>query len=136
MIERKSRRRDPAALSAAADAPKDTAKTSNAPGSALDWLPCTRRPQQDLRTQLERRRSQSHRSVPLDCGCRDPWPCRCTQPPLSERQLDAWQDAAEHILASGRMPLLPLEVRRALWRRPESRELAALLHEGCGEAIT
>ena len=135
MDERKTRRRDPAALSAA-DAHKDTAQAANAPGSALEWVPCTRSYPQDRRSQLERRRGQSRRSVPLDCGCRDPWPCRCTEPPLSDRRLDAWQDAAEHILASGRMPLVPLEVRRALWRRPESRDLAARLHEGCGEAVT
>lgn len=55
--------------------------------------------------------------VPLDCGCRDPWPCRCTDPPLSEHALDGWRDAARHVLAVGRMPLVPLEVRRAFYRR-------------------
>jgi hypothetical protein len=27
--------------------------------------------------QLRRRREASYRLPPLDCGCRDPWPCRC-----------------------------------------------------------
>ena len=84
--------------------------------------------------QLRRRRSASQRMVPLQCGCPDPWPCRCTDPPLTERALDAWRDAAWHILKTGQMPLVPIEVRRALWRRPADRELAELLHQGCGGA--
>ncbi|OSC27105.1 hypothetical protein B8W68_09900 [Mycobacterium paraintracellulare] len=83
-----------------------------------------------------RRHAAAHRSVPLDCGCRDPWPCHCTEPPLSEHAIDGWRDAAEHVLATGRTPVLPIEVRRALWRRGGAdRELAELLHEACGEAI-
>ncbi|AFC55001.1 hypothetical protein OCQ_34890 [Mycobacterium paraintracellulare] len=40
------------------------------------------------------------------------------------------------MLATGRTPVLPIEVRRALWRRGGAdRELAELLHEACGEAI-
>lgn len=38
-----------------------------------------------------------------------------------------------HLLRAGRAPLLPLEVRRALWRRGGAdRELAELLHDECG----
>lgn len=74
--------------------------------------------------------------VPLDCGCRDPWGCVCTEPPLSEYALDGWRNAANHLLASGRMPLIPLEVRRALYRRGgDDRELAQKLHAGCEGAI-
>jgi hypothetical protein len=90
-----------------------------------------------LGRQLRRRRDAAARSVPLDCGCRDPWPCRCTEPPLSDWALHGWRDAAKHLLAAGHPPLVPLEVRRALWRRGgNDRELAELLHEACGQAIT
>lgn len=75
--------------------------------------------------------------VPLDCGCGpDPWLCRCTEPPLSDRVIDGWRDAAWHVLAVGQMPLVPLEVRRALYRRGGTdRELAETLHAGCGGVI-
>lgn len=84
----------------------------------------------------DRRRDAAHRRVPLNCGCRDSWPCRCTDPPLSEHALDGWRDAANHVLASGRMPVVPLDVRRALYRRGGTdRELAETLHAGCEGAI-
>ncbi|WP_231984655.1 hypothetical protein [Mycobacterium sp. 852014-52144_SCH5372336] len=50
--------------------------------------------------------------------------------------IDGWRDAARHVLAAGRMPLVPLEVRRALYRRGGAdRELAEILHAGCGGVI-
>lgn len=130
--ERKSRRpTQPATFPTAAATPDDTGR----PGKALVWIPCTRTFPQDLRSQLQRRRGAAKRSVPLDCGCRDPYTCQCTEPPLFGRALDAWRDAALHMLEVGNMPLVPLEVRRALWRRGSAdRELAELLHEGCGGA--
>ncbi|OBF86974.1 hypothetical protein A5791_19880 [Mycobacterium sp. 852002-51163_SCH5372311] len=68
--------------------------------------------------------------MPLDCGCPDPWPCRCSEPPLTERMIDGGRDAALHILdTTGRIPLLETEVLQALWRRGGTdRELAELLH--------
>lgn len=77
-----------------------------------------------------RRRSASQRLTILDCGCADPWPCRCTETPLSARVVDGWRDAAEYIRATGKMPLLPAEVLRALYRRGgDDRVLAEqLLH--------
>lgn len=86
---------------------------------------------------LRSRRAASRRSAPLDCGCRDPWPCRCTQPPLTNHALDSWRDAAEHVLsATGRPPLVPIEVRRAWYRRGGAyRELAERLHEACGGRV-
>jgi len=116
---------------------QNTAGTDKNPGGALQWLPCTWDHPQDLRSQLERRRQAAKRSVPLDCGCgtRDPLLHTCTQPPFSEHALDAWRDAAWHVLETGHMPLVPLEVRCALWRRPADRQLAELFHEGCGGAV-
>ncbi|PBJ42962.1 hypothetical protein BB737_05655 [Mycobacterium avium subsp. hominissuis] len=82
---------------------------------------------------MSRRREAAARSLPLDCGCRDPWPCRCTEPPLDDRQLDSWRDAALHVLRADLVPVLPIEVRRALWRRGgPDRVLAELLHDACG----
>ena len=86
-----------------------------------------------------RRRQAGYRLVPMDCGCRtaDPWPCRCTQPPLTDRALDGWRDAANHVLDCGQIALVPLEVRRALWRRQGSdRLLAERLHQACGEVAS
>lgn len=85
---------------------------------------------------LHRRRAAAQRMVPLDCGCADPWPCQCTQPPLSEHALDSWRATAEYLLANAGPPLVPLEVRRALYRRGgRDRELAERLHRGCGGAV-
>ena len=86
--------------------------------------------------QLRRRRAASQRMVPLDCGCIDPWPCRCTEPPLSERMIDAGREAARHILEAGHLPLLELEVLQALWRRGgDDRALAEQLHAATGGRI-
>lgn len=104
-------------------------------GAQLVWVPCTWTSRQDLSAQLERRRQAAKRSVPLDCGCRDGWTCRCTEPPLTDDALDDWRDAAWHVLGTGNMPMVPLQIRRALWRRPADRELAELLHRGCGGAV-
>jgi hypothetical protein len=89
--------------------------------------------------QLRRRRAASYRCEPLDCSCRDPWTCRCytTEPPLSEHALDGWRDAALKVLSGGQLPLLPIEVRRALWKRGgPDRVLAERLHDACGGEIT
>ena len=85
---------------------------------------------------LRRRRAASQRVPPLDCGCPDPWPCRCSRPPLSERMIDAGRDAALHILDAGKVPLLEIEVLQALWRRGGAdRVLAELLNEASGGEI-
>lgn len=82
------------------------------------------------------RRQASYRLIPLDCGCRDPWPCRCTVPPLSDKTVDAGRAAALHVLDQGRVPLLELEVLRALYRRGGlDRQLAEQLHRLTGGAV-
>ena len=94
---------------------------------------------QDIHSQLERRRDAKNRSVPLGCGCRDSWTCRCydTEPPLSDHALDGWRDAALKVLFNRQVPLLPIEVRRALWKRGgPDRVLAERLHEACGGEVT
>lgn len=93
--------------------------------------------------QLRDRRAASQRMVSLDCGCptgrhADPLACcLCSFPPLTDHAVDSWAAAAEHVLAAGQMPLVPLEVRRALHRRGgRERQLAELLHRGCGQVAT
>ena len=53
----------------------------------------------------------------------------------SPRPANAAESDNSTTKGTGHMPLLPLEVRRALWRRPADRALAELLHDACGEAI-
>jgi hypothetical protein len=90
----------------------------------------------DVAGQLRARRGASQRMVSLDCGCRDPWPCRCSDPPLSENMIDAGRSAALHILDTGKVPLLELEVLRALYRRGGAdRTLAERLHQMTGGVV-
>jgi hypothetical protein len=70
---------------------------------------------------LHRRRVAAARSVPLDCGCRDPWLCDCTDNQLDRDGFDRWVDAggaaARHLLERGCTPILETEVLQALSRR-------------------
>lgn len=89
-----------------------------------------RRTPEPVAEQLSRRRAASQRLVSLDCGCKDSWTCRCTEPPLSEHAVDGWRDAAQHLLDRGETPVLPIEVLRSLYRRGGSdRVLAEHLHQ-------
>jgi hypothetical protein len=85
---------------------------------------------------LHRRRYASQRSIPLACGCPDPWTCRCTDPPLSDYAVDGWRNAVEHVLATGQTPILPIEVLQRLWRNGGAdRELAARVWEQTGGLV-
>ena len=84
---------------------------------------------QDLHAQLHHRRQAAYRLVPLACGCCDPAVCACTEPPPTERWVDAGAAAAQHLLELGLTPILDVAVLRALWRRPgRDRDLAQHLH--------
>lgn len=85
-------------------------------------------------TAWKRRHEAARRLPPLDCGCGpDPWVCRCTEPPLSELAVDGWRDAARHVMVRGHIPLIPLEVLRALYRRGgDDQALALELHRAAG----
>jgi hypothetical protein len=72
---------------------------------------------QDLRAQLHRRRVAAAKSLPLACNCRDPYLCACTEPPPTERWVDAGAAAAQHLLEVGLTPILDVAVLQALWRR-------------------
>lgn len=84
----------------------------------------------------KRRCDAAFRLAPLDCGCRDGWLCRCSEPALSEKMIDAGRDAALHVLATGYIPVVKYEVLQALWRRgEEDRELAELVHTLAGGVV-
>jgi hypothetical protein len=136
-VRRESRPADNEAASTAADDSQYNDQPDNKPGKSLVWIPCTRAlAPQDTRSQLKRRSGAAKRSVPLDCGHRDPLLCDCTQPPLSNHAIDGWRSSAEHVLATGQIPLLPIEVLQALWRRGGSdRALAEQLHEASGGVL-
>ena len=112
--------------------PGSEARATSTPPSAESDSTCFA----DILSQLRRRRRAAERLALLDCGCSDPWPCRCTEPPLTDRALDGWRDAAGHLIESGKTPLLPLEVLKALYRRGGTdRALAEELHAASGGAI-
>ena len=62
---------------------------------------------------LRRRWEASWRLPPLDCGCRDPWPCRCTDPPLSEHTLDGQPSRRAGELRPVPVVVLSAYIRRA-----------------------
>ncbi len=86
-----------------------------------------------------RRRSEAaERLALLNCGCSDPWICRCsTASPLSDNQIDGYADAARYIIdSSGCTPMLPVDVLRALYRRGgDDRVLAEQLHAKTAGAV-
>lgn len=111
----------------------DFVRRSRRPGESAAPTPTGNCQSNDVHAQLHRRRAAAQRVVPLDCGCPDPWPCWCNEPPLSDRMVDAGRDAALHILNVGEIPLLEVETLRALYRRGGmDRALAQRLWELAG----
>jgi hypothetical protein len=87
-----------------------------------------------------RRREAALRLPPIGrCGCtRDPEldRHRCGARPLSEKMVDAGAATAKHFLEIGFVPLLELDVLRALYRRGgDDRALARELHELAGGVV-
>lgn len=83
----------------------------------------------------ERRRDAAARSVPLDCGCRDPWVHRCApEPDPTERTTEAAVHASHHLLDHGLPPLFSIATCRALWRAGH-RELATRCAPQLAEAV-
>ena len=119
------------------DATPDTGPIQKSADTTTDKTKITAQPRRcRSETWTRRRRQAAQRLTPLDCGCRDPLlACRCEPPPepLSERMVDAGADAARHILEIGCVPLLQLEVLRALYRRGgDDRQFAQELYTLAG----
>lgn len=106
----------------------------DAHGAALSVAAHDSRTHQSIKgsRQLDRRRSTSCRLPALHCGCADPWTCHCcAKPALTEQYLDGWRDSAHHLLGCGLVPMVPMPVLRALWRRGgRDRDLAEYLTRG------
>jgi hypothetical protein len=78
---------------------------------------------------MRRRREASRRMPPMWCGCVDPLSPRHRDhndehddddgdgPATDDHELDSWVAAADHLIAAGLNPLVPLDTQRALWRR-------------------
>jgi hypothetical protein len=118
---------------------QNTAGTDKTPGTALQWVPCTRSYPQDRHSQIKRRREAARRLAPWcdRCSARDPLLCRCwnPDPPMSDHAIDAWRAAIERTLPIG-PPVVPLEVLQRLYRNTGSdRELALRVWEMSGGEI-
>lgn len=89
--------------------------TTSAGKELVLWFP---RAAQDWRSRSSRRRAAAQRLPVLECGCRDPWTCRCClgeQP--SRLAVDAYRDAAIMLFGQGMTPAPRIPEMRALWRR-------------------
>lgn len=111
---------------ATVDARQHTSPDAATPGTALVWVPCARPwPPRDIPSQLERRRRASKRSPRLDCGCPDPWVCRCYDTgELSDVMVEAVVSALHHLDDLGVPGILDIHTCRSLWRQGH-RQLAA-----------
>jgi hypothetical protein len=82
-----------------------------------DVTECNAAVRQCTATQLRRRRAASYRCPPLDCSCRDPWPCKHYRDPyISDKQAEAAVAAIEHLDLVGTPGLLDERTCRAMWR--------------------
>jgi hypothetical protein len=78
--------------------------------------------------QQRRRRAASWRCPPLDCSCRDPWPCKHYRDPyISDNQAEAAAAAIAHLDLVGTPGLLDIDTCRAMWRIGR-RDLAVTVH--------
>ena len=77
-------------------------------------------------------RRQAAQRVPiLPCGRHaDPWPCRCTDDPLTEKHLDAWASTIAHLAALDCPAVVPVEALDGLRRRGGAGAQAAALAHG------
>ncbi len=76
---------------------------------------------------LRQRKIETYRREPLDCGCVDPWTCRCYDPAEpSSRQVDGYRDAIVHLAGLQLLAAPSLPALRAMWcRGGTDRRLAA-----------
>lgn len=91
----------------------------------------------DIAPVLQLRRQAAMLCVPAECGCVDPWTCRCKQKKVTvtDHELDGWRDTIAMLLDKGMTPLLDVEILRALWRRGGiDRRLAQAVADRAGVA--
>src|SRR5262249_46578937 len=109
-------------------APRDSAtNVEGSPKPTTDETHCATR--RDGPADLQRRRTPAHRLPFLPCGHRKPC-CRCAAPPPSDRMVDGYLAAAQHLHAHDLPPAPFLPELRALWvRGVEERRLVAEITE-------
>lgn len=73
----------------------------------------------------QRRCDAARRVTPLECGCRDPYTCRCRDTEPTPHQTEAAIQAAEYLLHHALVPIFSIDQGRALWRAGR-RDLAVL----------
>lgn len=85
-------------------------------------------------SQLRHRRTACHRMERLDCGCVDPWTCRCHEKESSRTDPELVKVVAEHLLAATGGPGIghDADAGRALWRRGGRDARLAELINRCG----
>ena len=83
----------------------------------------------------EVRRAGALRLPPLECGHRDPWTASHTRPEPSDRMIDGYRDALQHLEALGLTGYPVLPELRMLWQRGGSdRRLAQNIAQRWGMA--
>lgn len=66
---------------------------------------------------LRGRRDASRRSEPLACGCRDPWTCMCFDGEPTEKAVDGYAAAVDHLNSCGLAAAPNIAAMRVMWRR-------------------
>lgn len=62
----------------------------------------------------------------------DPWPAEYEPVPITDNQAESWHATVEHLNHAGCLALVPIAIRRELWRRGGTdRQLSLRLR--CGE---
>jgi hypothetical protein len=67
------------------------------------------------------RRHGSVRLPRFDCGCADPWTCRCREPEPSQRRVQGYVAAIQHLNEHGLTAAALLPELRMLWQQGEHR---------------
>jgi hypothetical protein len=88
-----------------------TMKVNPTPAAYLDHT---------VATAIQARRESARRLPPMECGCSDPWPCRCASAEPSDKGVEGYLEAVAHLSSLGLLGAPFLPELRALWRRGDA----------------
>ncbi|ADG97513.1 conserved hypothetical protein [Segniliparus rotundus DSM 44985] len=100
------------------------------PHGGADW--------RATRSGLDRRRDAACRLAPFECGCSDPWRCRCGRGSGEPdgRVVDVAVRAFEHLESHGLPPMVAREdkplLRGMWWQKGPRRGMAERVAKWCG----